>query len=604
MQSKEAPRARARLAHALRFTPLDVLTQRHRANQHSAVANQLMASLKKARPRPALPSLNLTLQHLRARRKLLGVVLLALGAVLWLLRRSRAIVEDGGAMATRQLRFDREREEEGLVSFPALEELVNRDRMWPPDLDKPICTPKIYVSSLLGVDWLIQARLTLGLRTQVYTLPSDLTLPKSTVTQCRWSAYNSELLLHSLLTSPTSAASLAPHLTITEDPTEADLFFIPLFASCYSFNCWVKAGWKKTERCGVDEEYIQPVMRWVREQGFWDANGGADHIIPHPMDFGDGYYTETSRAAMNSSIYLVTVGDHRPPPFSSHFRPYRDLVIPSSTHLLNSYYINPMDYLDEQGHPLVTLRGAAHCTRPNRTPPSRSEIFEPTPPAPGVWGGGSLGKLKERLVGGGGGRGTTTRRTTTAIFRGGVGQPGEGEAYALSIRSLFFPSPSGNVSLPPFSSTIHPGFSSLPGYDIAPSSENEAYALALSRTKFGLAPPGYTLDTTRIYEYLAFGVVPVFIGSGTISGQVMPFQADFDYRRFSIAIPRERAHEVPGILTAVGEEEYERLREEVWKVGRLLVLEQGRGNVWKWLARGLCRMRGIGTGAGPEIANN
>jgi hypothetical protein len=434
---------------------------------------------------------------------------------------------------------------------------------------------------------------------QVYTLPPHLTLPDSTVSQCRWSAYNSELLLHQLLSSTSTDPSLSSHLLVTHDPSEADIFFIPLFSSCYLFNCWVKAGWKKTERCDVDEGYIQPAVEWVKEQGYWDANGGADHIIPHPMDFGDGYYTETSRAAMNSSIYLVTVGDNRPPPYSSHFRHYRDLVIPSSTHLLNSYYINPMDYLDGQGHPLVRPRGAADPSRGDKSPPTRAEIFEPTPTQAGVWGKAPFAKLREKLA-----SALPAIRTTTAIFRGGIGQPGEGESYALSIRSLLFPSTTGNVSLPPFSSTIHPGFSSLPGYDIAQWTENEAYAHALSRSKFGLAPPGYTLDTTRIYEYFAFGVVPVFIGSGPIAGQVMPFEADFDYRSFSISIPRERAHEVPQILAAVSEEEYERLRRKVWETGRLLVLEGRKGNVWKWLARGLCRMRRIGTGAGPEISNN
>jgi hypothetical protein len=99
-----------------------------------------------------------------------------------------------------------------------------------------------------------------------------------------------------------------------------------------SLDCWVKAGWKKTDRCNVDEGYIQPIMAWVKQQGWWDVNGGgADHIIAHPMDFGDDYYTETSRAAMNSSIYLVAVGDNRPPPYSSHYRHYPDIVNPSST---------------------------------------------------------------------------------------------------------------------------------------------------------------------------------------------------------------------------------------------------------------------------------
>lgn len=378
---------------------------------------------------------------------------------------------------------------------------------------------------------------------------------------------------------------------MAQDPAQADLFFIPLFPSCYLFNCWVKAGWNKTERCGVDEDYIQPVMAWVRQQGFWDKNAGADHIIAHPMDFADGYYTETSRAAMNSSIYLVTVGDLRPPPFSQHYRRHRDIVIPSATHLLNSYFLNPMDYLDALGHPLATLRGSALPSRQNQAVPTRVEIFEPSPSyETGVWGNRpdfGIGKVREKLKG---------RRGTTAIFRGGIGQPHDGEGYALGIRSLFFPSPPSNDSSP-----SHPGFSSLPNFDIAESSSNEEYALALSRAKYGLVPSGYTLDTTRIWEYLAFGVVPVFLGAGPTAGQVMPFADDFDYSSFSISVPRERAHELPRILDEVGEREYERLRRGVWETGRLLVLEGSRGNVWKWIVRDLCRMRGIGMGAGSDV---
>lgn len=406
-------------------------------------------------------------------------------------------------------------------------------------------------------------------RSQVYPLPPRLTLPAKTVDQCRWSAYNSELLISSLLTSPTSRPSPSAPI-VTNDPSEANLFFVPLFPSCYLFDCWVKAGWKKSLRCDVEKAYILPVMEWVKAQGWWDVNGGADHILTHPMDFSDGYYTEEARLAMNSSIYLVTIGDLRPPPHSSHFRRHRDIVIPSSTHLLNSYHLNPRDYLNAAGHPLAN-------PRPPSTPATRVEIFEPSL--------SSLLRSRPKLA----------RRTTTAIFRGGVGLPSEGESYALSIRSLFFPTSNSTPA-----ASAHPGFSSLPGYDIALSSENDEYARALSRARFGLVPPGYTLDTTRVWEYLAFGVVPVFLGAGPRAGQVMPFADDFDYAAFSLFVPRERAHELTEILDGVEEEEYERLRKGVWETGRLLVLESGRGNVWRWIARGLCRLRGDGMGMGTS----
>ncbi|GAA5948453.1 hypothetical protein JCM21900_002711 [Sporobolomyces salmonicolor] len=494
-------------------------------------------------------------------------------------------------LGRRQIRWDRERDYEDLAggTFPPLDELEDRDRLWPPDLERPMCTPRIYV----------------------YDLPPSLRLPQTTISQCRWSAYNSELLLHDLLVKrPVPDASPShPHSTLhTSNPAEADFFFVPLFPACYLFDCWVKAGWITTERCDVDSSYIQPVMAHIQQTlPYWNVSGGADHLISHPMDFVDGYYTEASRSVMNASSYLVTVGDRRPSPYGKHFRFYRDIVIPSSTHLLNSYYVNPLDYLDDHGYPLVEPRGAADPRRKNQVAPTGVEIFHPSPKPQetSVWGrrpSFGLRKLGRALSSSPHGL-DTTERTTVAIFRGGVGQPGEGERYSLSIRSLFFPS-TGNVSAPPFSPHAHPGFSSLPDFDIAAWSENDDYARRLSRSKFGLAPPGYTLDTTRVYEYLAFGVVPVFVGTGPTAGQVLPFENDVDWSAFTISIPRERAHEVPRILRSVSDEEYERLRRKVWEVGRLVVLEGREGHVWKYIARQLCRMKGLGLGSGSEIANN
>ncbi|KAL8293182.1 hypothetical protein RQP46_000876 [Phenoliferia psychrophenolica] len=460
------------------------------------------------------------------------------------------------------VRFDRERYSTKGGKFPPLEELVDRDRLWPPDLNTPLCSPKIYV----------------------YDLPPHLGLPTETISQCRWSAYNSELLLHSLLIQPNAPPNSPAASLVTTDPSEADLFFIPLFPSCYLFKCWVAAGWKKDLRCDVEDKYILPAMEWVKAQGWWGVHGGADHILVHPMDFVDGYYTEEARAAMNSSIYLVTVGDLRPPPHSIHYRRHHDIVLPSSTHLLNSYYINPRDYVNALGHRIVDPPGSEETWRKSKSTPTHVEIFEPSPTwVAGISNGSPDINSRSKS------RPKTSKRTTTAIFRGGVGRPGEGESYALGIRSLFYPTP---ASTPP--SLSHVGFSSLPHWDIAEASENDAYAKALARSKFGLAPPGYTLDTTRIWEYLAFGVVPVFIGTGPTGGQVMPFQDDVDYAKFSISVAREHAHRLPEILATVSEGEYERLRRNVWKVGRLLVLEGGRGNVWRWLERDLCRMRGIG----------
>lgn len=416
----------------------------------------------------------------------------------------------------------------------------------------------------------------------MYALPPELLLPTASIAKCRWSAYSSELILYNYLLSldPASSAHPSPFastspvgsrgIAVTQDPDEADFFFVPAFPACYLFNCWDKnEGWNQNLRCSVDKVYLEPILDYVEQQSGYKASRGRNHIIVHPMDHGTGYYTAAVRTRMQEMIHLVTVGDVRAKPFSGEYRHGRDVVIPSATHLLHSYWINPRDYVDAAGHPLGKLPGRL-------SEPTGIRLDSPTLPITA-----STSTLAARPYHG---------RDSIALFRG-LASPSPptpynvtlaefAERYSLNIRSLFYPSTSG----PP-----HRGFSSLAHYDIQPSSTNEEYALALSQARYGLVPPGFTLDTTRLYEYLAFGVVPVFIGTGRRGGQVLPFGDDVDWDALSLFIPRERAHELPAILAAVSEQEWERKRVQVWSVGTRLLLEEQQGHVWELIGRELCR---------------
>lgn len=85
-----------------------------------------------------IPTLNLFLLSLRTRRRLAATLLggvLALFALCRLLTREGRAAEDG--VAKRAVAFDRERDQgSSSDDFPPLEELVDRDRMWPPDLSE------------------------------------------------------------------------------------------------------------------------------------------------------------------------------------------------------------------------------------------------------------------------------------------------------------------------------------------------------------------------------------------------------------------------------------------------------------------------------------
>lgn len=395
-------------------------------------------------------------------------------------------------------------------------------------------------------------------------------LDAAEINQCRWSQYSSELFLHSILTSTPSISNLY----LTTDPTQASHFLVPLFPACYLFNCWVASGWNQTKRCEVDERYVEPTMRAVREKWpFWNASNGADHLLFHPMDRVDEYYSEASRRAMRNATYLTTLGDLRSPAFrnASWYRPYQDIVVPSATHLLHSYYVHPMDYLSADGYPFSVT--PASSPDPPAAQPTVLDIYSPSP---------HFRKLSRSWF-----RSSSRRpvvsRSTLAIFRGGGADSYPLDPYARGVRSLFFPSSSSK------------GFASLSSFSIATSSpSNEAYAASLATSKFGLTPPGYTLDTTRLWEYLAFGVVPVFIG---VEPLVLPFSSSVDWSSLSISIPRSKAHLTPQILRAVTSEEYEEKRRAVWEVGRGLVIEGKKGMVWHYLARELCAKK-------PELAEH
>ncbi|KAL1914509.1 uncharacterized protein VTP21DRAFT_8223 [Calcarisporiella thermophila] len=165
--------------------------------------------------------------------------------------------------------------------------------------------------------------------------------------------------------------------------------------------------------------------------------------------------------------------------------------------------------------------------------------------------------------------GNRVQRNIFAIFRGGGSDIKPDDAYSQGIRYLLF----------------H-GFKDYPGWNIGNSEWDMFYARQLSRSRFGITPAGWTLDTTRLWEYLAFGVVPVIIADGIIQ----PFENDVDWHGFSVYVRREDAHQLDKILRSITEEEYERKRKRVWEEGARVGLER---DAWHFIARQLCRLKRI-----------
>lgn len=159
------------------------------------------------------------------------------------------------------------------------------------------------------------------------------------------------------------------------------------------------------------------------------------------------------------------------------------------------------------------------------------------------------------------------RRDIFLLFGGRYSDVEPTDVYSAGVRSLLLN-----------------GFDQQKDYVIAPGWESDKYMKLLSRSRFGLAPLGHTLDTTRIWEYIAFGVVPVIIADGILE----PYEDDVDWRSFSIKIARKDAHRMDAILRSISDEDYRKMREKVWDYGRRVLLTR---DSWHLIVRDLCRRK-------------
>lgn len=359
----------------------------------------------------------------------------------------------------------------------------------------------------------------------VYPIPDHIQITEDNKKLCKHSAYNSELILFNELTDPQSSVHKLYH---TSNPEEAEIFYIPFFGSCYLYNCWVEHGWKDLSlRCDVDKKYVEPLMDHI--ESFIDPKTGQSYWArkggrDHFMSQPMDHSDTyyASRDRLRNATYLTTIGDKRPN-MAEQYRRHRDIVIPSATAILNSANIWPLDYI-------------------------------PATSAPGS-------RVEEE--------GNPYKRDILALFRGlGEGTPPEDD-YSEGVRSLFFTE-----------------LRQVPRWDIAARSDYGDYAKKLGRTRYGLAPAGWTLDTTRIWEYLAFGVVPVIMADGIVE----PFDDDVDWDSMTVRIRRSEAHRMAEILGRITEQEYQEKRRRVWNVGRRIVLG---GDTWHYIVRSLCRINEI-----------
>ncbi|CAG8699389.1 7137_t:CDS:2, partial [Dentiscutata erythropus] len=163
--------------------------------------------------------------------------------------------------------------------------------------------------------------------------------------------------------------------------------------------------------------------------------------------------------------------------------------------------------------------------------------------------------------------GSPRGRNIKGIFRGSYANTNVTDIYSDGIKHVIFN-----------------GLKGLPGWNIEESSDREEYSRLLARTKYGLTSSEWTLDTTRIWEYLSFGVVPIVIDDGIIK----PFEDDVDWDSMIVRVRRSEFHRISEILDAISEDEYQKKRKRVWLIGRYMVINNGCA--WHFIVRSFCRM--------------
>jgi hypothetical protein len=134
-----------------------------------------------------------------------------------------------------------------------------------------------------------------ALRLYVYDLPEDLLPdlagPATQRSGCRVSLYGAEVQLVDAL----RGGSLPQDVVLTRDGNDADLFFVPLLATCISH----QGGWNATNGYNA----ILAAQEWMSgAHPFWNRSLGADHVWMSVHDVGREY---ASSAVMHNSIFLL-----------------------------------------------------------------------------------------------------------------------------------------------------------------------------------------------------------------------------------------------------------------------------------------------------------
>ena len=154
------------------------------------------------------------------------------------------------------------------------------------------------------------------LKIYVYKLPRKFNWDLSKrYKRCASDQYGTEVFFHEVIFNSKTLR--------TEDPAEADFFYMPVYAECF---LWVKSALKKLPReqaFGETNALMLEALGIIRQEGHWAKSGGRDHFFLWPGARGPTIFNDWEKE-IKHSIYLTPEGDRK----VDYFNTWKDVVIP------------------------------------------------------------------------------------------------------------------------------------------------------------------------------------------------------------------------------------------------------------------------------------
>lgn len=329
----------------------------------------------------------------------------------------------------------------------------------------------------------------------VYDLPADfntnmLDPALQTMFHCRDSMYGAEVIIHEQLLASSRR---------TMDPEDADLFYVPLYSTCYrSIRIGATRMSLKNRRGkpllagrgkSIEEEtfdlFFSAIDHISKEAPYWHRQNGRDHVFTFTHDFGACFtYLEEDtlkenrlqvQLALQNAILLQYLGDLD----SRCFQTWKDIVIPPFVH--------------------------------NRTLTAWSKTSAHVP-------------IADKTIG--------------VYFRGKVEWDADGKPrpeYGRGVRKI-----------------LNNTFRDNDFFTIK-SGHDPNYLAEMRSAKLCLAPPGFAIWSPRVAESFVNDCIPLIIGNHI----ELPFEDVLDYRRLIVRIHEENVPHMDIILKTISNESLE-----------------------------------------------